>query len=147
MNLSLLTSVFKANREYANMTAALRQQLSSGRYRPMVATGLSEGAADVFLPALAQDFADMCVLILSPEERDAAATAAQLASLGLRVLHYPARDYNFNNITSSHDYEHERLQVLSALMNDPEPLIISATPEAALQITLPQELLLQMQEE
>jgi len=143
MNLSLLTSVFKANREYSTMRESIRQQLNAGRYKPIVATGLSEGASDVFLPALAQDFADMCVLILSPEERDAAAMAAQLASLGLRALHYPARDYNFNNITSSHDYEHERLRVLSALMTDPEPLIVSATPEAALQITMTQDLLLE----
>jgi len=141
MNLSLLTSLFRAGREYSTMTQTIRQALDRGRYRPVTATGLSEGAADVFLPALAQDFADMCILILSPEEKDAAAAAASLSSLGLRALHYPARDYNFNNITASHDYEHERLRVLSTLLHDPEPLIISATPEAALQITMPQDML------
>jgi len=141
MNLPLLTSIFRANREYTNMVAAIRSSLTSGRHHPATATGLSDGAADVFLPALAEDFADMCVLILSPEEKDAAALAALLSSLGLRALHYPSRDYNFNNITASHDYEHERLRVLSALMNDPEPLIVSATPEAALQITMPGQML------
>ena len=141
MNLPLLTSVFKANREYTTLTAALRSSLESGRCRPVTATGLSDGAADIFLPALVGDFADQCILILSPEEKDAAAAAALLAGLGIRAMHYPARDYNFNNITASHEYEQERLRILSALQTDPEPLVISATPEAALQITMPQEML------
>ena len=135
MNYKLLTDLFRSGREYGNMVSAIRKALQSGRHRPVTVTGLSDGAADVFLPALVEDFADMCILILTPEEKDAAATAALLQGAGLPALQYPARDYNFNNITSSHDYEHQRLRVLSSLLFDAEPLIITATPEAALQIT------------
>ena len=141
MNYKLLTDLFRSGREYGNMVSAIRKALQSGRHRPVTVTGLSDGAADVFLPALVEDFADMCILILTPEEKDAAATAALLQGAGLPALQYPARDYNFNNITSSHDYEHQRLRVLSSLLFDAEPLIITATPEAALQITIPEELL------
>jgi len=141
MNTELLTSVFRENREYGTMVEAIRQSLSRGRFRPMEATGLSEGAADVFLPAIAGDFADQCLLILCPEEKEAAVTAALLQNTGIPALHFPARDYNFNNVTASHDYEHERLSVLSALIHDPEPVILTATPEAALQITMPQMML------
>lgn len=141
MNYKLLTSVFRAGREYSTMAGAIRSALHTGRYRPITATGLSDGAADIFLPALVEDFRDQCILILTPEEKDAAATASLLSAAGLPALQYPARDYNFNNITASHDYEHQRLRVLSSLLFDAEPLIITATPEAALQITLPENLL------
>ena len=141
MNYKLLTDLLRTGREYGNMVASIRSALQTGRHRPVTATGLSDGAADVFLPALAEDFADMCILILTPEEKDAAATASLLQGAGLPALQYPARDYNFNNITASHDYEHQRLRVLSSLLFDAEPLIITATPEAALQITMPEKLL------
>ena len=141
MNTALLTSVFRENREYETMIGAIRHALKHGRFRAMEATGLSEGAADVFLPALADDFADQCILILSPEEKEAADTASLLQNAGIPAMHFPARDYNFNNVTASHDYEHERLRVLSALIHDPEPVILTATPEAALQITMPQMML------
>ena len=141
MNYKLLTSVFRAGREYSTMAGAIRSALHTGRYRPVTATGLSDGAADIFLPALVEDFRDQCILILTPEEKDAAATASLLSAAGFFALQYPARDYNFNNITASHDYEHQRLRVLSSLLFDAEPLIITATPEAALQITLPENLL------
>ncbi len=137
MNTGLLTSVFRENREYDTMIAAIRASLSRGRFRPMEATGLSEGASDVFLPAIAGDLQDQCLLILSPEEKEAAQTAALLQNAGIPALHFPARDYNFNNVTASHDYEHERLCVLSALIHDPEPVILTATPEAVLQVTMP----------
>ena len=123
------------------MTESIRRSLQSGRCRPVTATGLSDGAADIFLPALVEDFRDQCILILTPEEKDAAATASLLSSAGFSALQYPARDYNFNNITASHEYEHQRLRVLSALLFDADPLIITATPEAALQITIPEDLL------
>ena len=141
MNYTLLTELFRTGREYGNMAKVIRSSLQTGRFRPVIATGLSDGAADVFLPALVEDFADMCILILTPEEKDAASTAALLQGAGLPALQYPARDYNFNNIISSHDYEHRRLRVLSSLLFDAEPLIITATPEAVLQITMPEELL------
>ncbi len=141
MNFELLISLFRRSREYATLTEAIRSQLATGRIRPITATGLSEGASDVFLPALIGDFSDQCVLLLVPEEKDAAAAAALLGSCGIRVLRYPARDYNFNNITASHEYEHERLHVLSRLLTDPDPLVIAATPEAALQITVAPETL------
>ena len=136
MNFPLLTTVFRQNREYAEMTAALRRSLMSGRTKPVTAAGLTEGAADVFLPAFAGDFADVCVLCLFPEEKEAAAAAALLESCGIRAMRYPARDYNFNNITASHEYEHERLRVLSSLFIEADPIVVTATPEAALQITL-----------
>ncbi len=139
MNIELFTAVFRQNREYETLSATVRASLKSGRFRPLSATGLSEGAQDVFLKALTEDFGDQCMLILCPDEKEAASTAAFLRDAGVPALHFPARDYNFNNLTASHDYEHERLRVLSALLSDPEPLVLTATPEAALQITMPKE--------
>ncbi len=141
MNVSLLTSVLRENREYKTLIESVRTSLERGRFRALEASGLSEGAADVFLPALCEDFADQCVLILSPEEKGAAQTAALLQSAGIPAMHFPARDYNFNNITASHEYEHERLRVLSALTHSADPVILTATPEAVLQITMPQSVL------
>ncbi len=141
MNTALLTSLFRENREYATLLEAIRSSFVRGRFRPLEATGLSEGAQSIFLTALAEDLNDQCLLILTPEEKEAATTAAMLQEAGIPAMHFPARDYNFNNLTASHEYEHERLCVLSALLFDPEPLVLTATPEAALQITLSKETL------
>ena len=50
---------------------------------------------------------------------------------------YPARDLNLYNITASHDFEHERLSVLYAILSGECDCVIT-TPDAALSYTIPE---------
>ena len=61
---------------------------------------------------------------------------AMLRRFGLRAAFFIGRDYNFHNITASHDYEHERLEVLFGLRQRTLDVVLT-TPDAALGYTIP----------
>ena len=53
-------------------------------------------------------------LVLTGDEREAQRLSDDLSSMGLRPLVYPLRDFNFRDTAgTSHEYELQRLQVLS----------------------------------
>jgi len=148
MQYQILKDIFRRNREYENLTAALRQP-HRGRYRPYYVSGLSEGAQRIFLGAFCEDFraAGDPILLICSDDKAAVSYRNSLSAMGLRAAVYPTREYNFNNITASHDFENERLSVLSALygiatgefeMPD-SPEVICTAAEALLQVTIPPE--------
>lgn len=135
--LELLRGVV-CSREYKELSAALTASAAPGRYKPVALSGLSEGAAAAVLPMLTADYirdTGKSALLLFPDDRSAAIYREILSACGVSAMLYPARDYNFLNITASHEYEHERLRVLSAL-GAGETLAVCATASAALQITV-----------
>ena len=142
----LLTDLFRLNREYTALTAALTSAVW-GRRKPFSMSGLSEGAEHIFLAAFAEDFAsqDDPPLLVFPDDRQAARTRDFLLSIGVKAARFPAREYCFSNIVSSHDTEGERLCVLSSLTgilpDEVRPAVICTTGEAILQITQPPEFL------
>ncbi|MBQ3859097.1 MAG: transcription-repair coupling factor [Clostridia bacterium] len=144
INYSLLCDLFRLNREYASLCAALAAPVT-GRRKPFSASGLSDGAETVFTACVAEDFASANdpPLILFPDEKQAAKARDFLVSLGIRAARFPAREYCFSNIGSSHDTEEERLCVLSSLAGvlpeEERVRAVVSTPEAVLQITLPPE--------
>ncbi len=143
-NEKLLLEVIKESKEYRALEDALRTARNRASQRPFCVTGLCEGASPLFLEALADDevAASRRVLILFSSEKDAADEAARLSDIGVKALHYPARDYNFNITTASRDWEHRRLLVLSEMLFSDESFVICATAEATLQITVsPEELI------
>ena len=144
INYTLLCDLFRLNREYSSLCAALTAPVS-GRRKPFSVSGLSDGAETVFTACIAADFASVNdpVLLLYPDEKQAARAKDFLVSLGIPAARFPAREYCFSNIGSSHDSEEERLCVLSSLAGvlpeENRPRVITSTPEAVLQITLPPE--------
>ncbi len=146
MNYSLLCDIMRRNREYTALTAALTAP-SYGKRKPYNVSGLTVGAEQVFLQALAEDFSDIGFppIILFPNEKRAVSFCEFLRSCGKRAMYFPSREYCFLNIASSHDYEGERLSVLSSLVDivprKSRAEVICTTAEAVLQITLsPEEL-------
>ena len=81
-------------------------------------------------------------LILCPEEKDCVKLGGLLERFGLRTGFYMARDLTFYNMTASHEYEHERIKVLSGLMAGEYDAVLT-TPDAALGYTVPPEILKQ----
>ncbi len=133
----------KLEREYTEFLKA-RERLSYERMRPITVTGLSDGARLSFYASVIDDLSGECPLpplILVADEKEALRVSNVLTDCGLEPLSYPLRDLNFHNITASHGYEHERLKVLSELALSGTSGVIIATPDAALQMTMPPEYL------
>ena len=133
----------KAEREYGEFLK-VRERLSFERMRPVTVTGLSDGARASFYASVIDDLSGDCPLpplILVPDEKEALKISNILTDYGADPLTYPLRDLNFHNITASHGYEHERLKVLSELALSGTSGVIIATPDAALQMTMPPDYL------
>lgn len=140
-NQKLLLSALRSCREYGALLDALTASRRRAVQHPVCVNGLCEGASPLFLSALTADetAAEHSVLILYPSDRAAADAALRLSEEELPAYHFPVRDYQFHNTTASRDYEHKRLFVLSALLFTEKPMIICATIEAVLQVTVPPE--------
>ena len=140
-----LTRAITEEKEYAPFLDALKTQCApeySGARRPVVVTGLCEGAIDVFLASCISEIGagGKPALICAPDEKTASGLAYSLTSFGLRTAVYPERDPVLYNIISSHELEHERIAVLTDIL--PERLdVVIATPTAALSYTIPADIL------
>ncbi len=144
--MSLLTQSIRQDAEYKQLLRVLEQDFRHNPL-PILASGLCDGAADAFLVSLLGDserFRGGTALLLCPEEKDCVRVCGMLERYGIRAAFYMARDLTFYNITASHEYEHERLRVLSGLLGDDFDIVVT-TPDAALGYTVPPERLLQNQ--
>jgi len=150
MNYQILKEIFRRSREYDDLVNVLKQP-HRGKYRPYYVSGLTEGAERIFLGAFCEDFRDTGdpLLLVCTDDKAAAGYRNLLQAMGIHAALYPTREYNFNNMTASHDFENERLSVLSALygiatgsfeMPD-SPEVICTAAEALLQVTMPPDLL------
>ena len=131
-----------------NETGEIIKQIISRRFEathPMLVTGLSEGARVVFYAAVIRRIRDkyrLPALIIVSDEKEGLKLFNALSELALKPLSYPLRDFVFHNITASREYEHERLKALSAFVSDDTPYdCVIATPDAAMQFTMPSALL------
>ena len=138
-NYDFLLSVMASSKEFTDLSDALEAARKRARPHPFSVIGLCEGAIPFFLSALAQNEIKKGrrAMFIFAGEGDAARAAANLQACDIDACHYPARDYNFTLSTASHDYEHERLLMLSKLLFTDEPMVVCTTPEAALQVTIP----------
>ncbi len=139
MNFQFLCDVFRKNRDYSTLVDALKRPAVEKR-KPYYVSGLADGVESLFLESLAEDIgsAESPLLLIFADEKKAVRYREFLGSVGLEAAYFPSREYCFNNITSSHEYENVRLQVLAALigMGD-SPAVICTTAEAVLQVTMP----------
>ena len=142
--MNLLTDCVRCDQEYAQLLRAIHQTKEARSPDPIFVTGLCDGAADAAYAALLEDLKKKDprpVLILCSEERECLRIRNGLKQFGLRTAFYVGRDLTFYNITASHEYEHERLKVLSGLLEGALDAVIT-TPDAALSYTIPPERLI-----
>ena len=140
---NIILSALKNSAEYeafSKETAATKDKA------PSLVTGLSQGSKEAFSAlSVLENFekTKKPSLLIIPEEREITRLCDAMEAFGIRCAHFPLRDFGFYNITASHDYEHERLRVLSALSADAfsEPYLVVATSDAALGYTMPKEVL------
>ncbi|MBE6632506.1 MAG: transcription-repair coupling factor [Ruminococcaceae bacterium] len=140
--MDILLSAIKKEREYEGILKIALDQFKASKPHPLLITGLCEGAKLLMYSALIKDIkasAGCGCLILVPDEKKSIRIYNGLKELGLNVFLYPYRDLILHDIVSSHEYEHERLGVLSNVHFDTYDAVITC-PDAALQYTLPEEL-------
>ncbi len=142
--MSLLTSPIRSDPEYGQLLDAARRNFKD-KPLPLLANGLCEGASEAFMISLVEDLCKSekkhrTALLICPEEKDCVRLKQTFRRFGLRAAFYVARDLSFYGagVTASHEYEHERLKVLSGLITNGWDVVIT-TPDAALGYTIPPE--------
>ncbi len=137
--MSLLTACIRSDPEYTQLLRVAERNFRQIPL-PILASGLSDGAGDAFAVSLIEDTraarGGMPALLICPEEKDCIRLLAVLERCGLRAGFYMTRDLTFYNITASHEYEHERLKVLSGILAGDYDAVIT-TPDATLGYTVP----------
>ena len=90
MNYRLLCDIFRRNREYTSLTAALTSP-AYGKRKPYYVSGLTAGSEHVFLHSLAEDFAAKTFppVIMFASEKRAASFCEFLLSCGMRAAYFP----------------------------------------------------------
>ena len=142
--MNILTDSLRSDGEYLQLLKALADSKRANRPAPLAVTGLCEGATDVCYAALLEDIKRSCggtTLLICPDEKECVRLKAFLGQFGLEVGFYMGRDLTFYNITASHEYEHERLNVLTGMLSGTLDAVV-ATPDAALGYTIPAEKLI-----
>ncbi len=138
MNNDFLNSLIKASPEYTRLLSRLKE-LKDNKPLPLLVDGISDGALYSLLFSLTKDITSEYrapILVLVGEERRANKLNEFFKKSGIKSEFYPYRDFNFYNITASHDQEHERLKVLSGVIYGLCDVVFT-TPDAALQFTVP----------
>ena len=139
---NILTTPIRADREYTELLETV-QKCFRDKSLPILASGLSGGAADALTVCLLEDTKgkrEQPALIICSEEKECQRMRRDLEQFGLRAAFFVARDLTFYNITASHEFEHERLKVLSGLLSGGLDAVIT-TPDVALGYTIPPEVL------
>ena len=141
--MNIFTDSVRREREYEQFIRTLTKELYA-RPLPVLVNGLSQGASDAFLLACAEDLRAAnfgTSLIISADEKDCVRTCSLFERFGYRAAFFSMRDLTFHNIVSSHEYEYERVKVLSGLLSGDYDVVVT-TPDASLSYTLPPEVLI-----
>ncbi len=136
---SILTQTIRADREYDQLLDIVKKQFKATNPHPVLINGLCEGASDAMLVSLLSDIPiGNGALIVCSEEKDCVRVKNMLERFGRRCAFFVGRDFTFYNITASHEFEHERLDVLFALLGGNLDAVVT-TPDVALGYTIPPE--------
>ncbi len=118
---------------------SLLKEVEGGRL-PVVCTGLSSVHKAAVISAL-NSHQKRKIVVITPDEASATEITADLLEMGNNCLNFPSRDYCIGNITGySKEYEHKRIDTLSKLLGG-DFGVLTISLDAALQHTIPKEIL------
>jgi len=135
---NILTTQIREDREYTQLLEVARKNFRD-KPLPILASGLSGGATDALCISLCEDTKELRrspALAICSEEKECRRLVDDMTRFGLRSAFFMGRDLTFYNITASHEFEHERLKVLSGLLSGDYDCIVT-TPDVALGYTIP----------
>ena len=146
---SILTDSIRRDGEYRELSKALKKISTHANPQPILLTGLCEGAADAAYVSLIEDMRSRPgteegkknpILLVCAEEKECVRLKVFLEQYSIRTAFFVGRDLTLYNITASHEYEHERLKVLSGILDGVYDAVIT-TPDNLLGYTMPPEIL------
>ncbi len=143
-NMSIVTDFVRADKEYTELLKAILSAKNARTPLPTLVSGLCDGANDAVYASLIKDVKKKdkrTALLIFSDEKECVKMRSFLKKQGLSVGFYVGRDLTFYNITASHEYEHERLKVLSGILNGEYDAVVT-TPDAALGYTISPEKLI-----
>ena len=133
--MKLINEVLKKDPDYLS----LLNEVERGRL-PIVCTGLSLIHKAIIAAALYEHTGKRVVLI-THDEATAAELCGDINALGLKCLNFPARDLCIGDLSGySKEYEHKRIDTLSALADGAFDLL-TISLDAAVQYTVKPEVL------
>lgn len=133
--MKFLNSILQNDADYKNLCNSVLK----GRL-PLACTGLSLIHKACVAAALCEHSGKKAVIV-TPDEASANELKYDLSSLGLKCLNFPSRDYCLGNLAGySKEYEHKRIYTLSKLL-DGDFDLLTVSVDAAVQYTLPPEIL------
>ena len=135
-------NAFSESREYKSLISEVNKKRA--RQFPTLVNGLCEGATVAFIASVIRDRApkNTPALVFMRSEKEVMRMVNSLTTLGLNVRPFFSRDFVLRNVYASHESEHERLGVFFAAAENSCDAII-ATPDAAMQYTVPKARLLE----
>ena len=139
--MNILTDNVRRDKEYSELLKAIVNSKTARTSLPFLVSGLCDGASDAVYISLVEDIKKTDgrpVLIICSEEKECVRVKQLLRHFGYRCAFYIGRDLTFYNITASHEYEHERLKVLSGILDNSLDVVVT-TPDAALSYTISPE--------
>ncbi len=137
--MSILTDALRLDKEYSELLNTALLDFTIPKPLPIAVGGLCDGASDAALVCLIEDIRRErggTALVVCATDKDCARTSEMLERFGIASAVFGVRDLNLYDITASHDYEHERLCVLSRLISGSLDAVVT-TPDAALGYTIP----------
>lgn len=133
--MKFLASILSKDADYSQ----LLNEIEKGRI-PLACTGLSMIHKAAVLSSLFYHTGKK-MTVITQDEASANELASDVASLGLKVLNFPLRDYCIGNLSGySKEYEHKRTDTLSALA-DGDFDLLTVSVDSAVQYTVPPEIL------
>ncbi len=130
-----LTNEIRKTKEYEELSGVIKNAKNT---RPVLVSGLCEGAELSLAVSISEDCRDRGTLIICSDEKKASRMAGVLTSYGIKTCTYLYRDMLMRNIPSSHEPEYERMKTLCALLNASCDAVVT-TSDALLQFTLSPE--------
>lgn len=127
--MKFIANALGASPEYANLSRAVKEGALPG-----AVTGLSGVHKCAVMASLCRETGRKA-LVLAADEAEGQRFGQDLEAMGLRVVQYPLRDFNFRDTAASHEYEQARIQALTRLQNGGCDCVIACI-DAALQFTL-----------
>ena len=133
--MKFLNNILNDVEEYRDLFRAVE----SGRM-PAMATGLTNVHKAHVVHSICTG-TKRKALVLASDEAEAQRLCDDLRAMGTKTVFYPARDYTFREVEGvSREFEHQRIGALYAFQNDECSVIVSCI-DAALQYTIPPEVL------
>ena len=132
--MKFLDTIMQNSKGFASLSSTLEKKL------PCAVTGVS-GVHKANIISTLCHFQNVRAFCATQNESEAQTLCNDLCTMGIRAYVYPTRDFTFMNIEGeSHEYEHQRINVLSKILSN-ECDVVIACMDAAAQYTIPKEVL------